>query len=1233
MSHFLDRLLFFRENLGTFSGTHGVVRREDRTWENAYRDRWNHDKVVRSTHGVNCTGSCSWKIYVKNGLITWETQQTDYPRTRPDLPNHEPRGCPRGASYSWYVYSAQRIKYPLVRARLMALWRAARKTLEPVEAWSSIVEDAHARERYTSARGQGGFVRATWDEVTELIAAANVYTIQRFGPDRIAGFSPIPAMSMVSFAAGSRYLSLIGGVIPSFYDWYADLPPSSPQVWGEQTDVCEAADWYNSSYIVVWGSNIPQTRTPDAHFYTAARYKGAKTVAVAPDFAEYVKFADLWLAPRPGTDAALALALGHVILKECHLTARSPYFLDYCRQFSDMPMLVFLRPAGDGHEPGRFVRASDFDDHLGETNNPDWKTVMVDETTGHLCAPHGSIGFRWREKGHWNLDLVDAVTGRRITPALSVLPQAEEIVPVDFPYFAADHPSVLRRLVPARRLSSVHGDGFVVTAYDLLLASYGLDRGLGDEQAARDYDQDLPYTPGWAEKHTGVPRHLIIRLAREFAENAEKTRGRSLIIVGNGINQWYHTDMIYRAIINVLVMCGCVGRSGGGWAHYVGQEKVRPLAGWTTVAFALDWVRPPRHMNGTSFFYAHTDQWRYESLRPAETLSPTAKDDPDADAAHIIDWNVRAERRGWLPSAPQLSRNPLDVVSEAEAAGTHPVAYTVEQLRTGKLAIASEDPDHPKNFIRNLFVWRSNLIGSSAKGHEYFLKHLLGAAHGVLAPDLKEQEAPLPREVIWRDEAPTGKLDLLVTLDFRMSSTCLYSDVVLPSATWYEKDDLNTSDMHPFIHPLCEAVNPLWESKADWDIFKMIASKFSELAGPLLGTKKDLVLTPLLHDTPSELGQAMTADDWKRDDCEAIPGKTMPNMTLITRPYGETHDRYIALGPLTRDLGTGAKGIAWDSKEEVEVLRRLNGETDNREPYPKLETARQAAQTILILAPETNGHVAGKAWDALSQRTGRSHKHLAEGRAEDRFTFNDLVAQPRKVISSPTWSGIESERVSYTGSYTNVQELIPWRTLTGRQQLYQDHPWMRLFGEQVCVYKPPVDTRSVQALRRHTKDGDENFLIVSWITPHQKWGIHTTYSETSPMLTLSRGGPSVWLAEAEAREVGIRDNDWIEVVNANGALVARAILSQRIPRGVAMMYHAQDKIINMPLAPATGRRGGIHNSLTRIIMKPTHMIGGYAHLAYGYNYYGTVGTNRDEMVVVRKLDHVTWDADSVSTMP
>ena len=88
------------------------------------------------------------------------------------------------------------------------------------------------------------------------------------------------------------------------------------------------------------------------------------------------------------------------------------------------------------------------------------------------------------------------------------------------------------------------------------------------------------------------------------------------------MNHWYHSDMTYRGIINILMLCGCIGDSGGGWAHYVGQEKLRPQTGWTPLAFALDWIRPPRQMNPTSFFYAHTDQWRYEKLGVAEILSP-----------------------------------------------------------------------------------------------------------------------------------------------------------------------------------------------------------------------------------------------------------------------------------------------------------------------------------------------------------------------------------------------------------------------------------------------------------------------------------------------------------------------------------------------------------------------------------------------------------------------------------
>ena len=1219
MSHFLDRLKFFSQKHEPFADGHGVLTEEDRKWENAYRSRWQHDKVVRSTHGVNCTGSCSWKVYVKNGLITWETQQTDYPRTRPDLPNHEPRGCPRGASYSWYVYSAQRVKYPMIRGILAEMWRDARKTMSPIEAWASIVEDENRAKAYKTQRGLGGFVRATWDEANEMVAAANAYTVKNYGPDRVFGFSPIPAMSMVSYASGARYLGLIGGVPLSFYDWYCDLPPASPQVWGEQTDVAESADWYNSNYLLVWGSNVPMTRTPDAHFYTEVRYKGTKTVAVSSDFGEMAKFGDIWLAPKQGTDAALAMAMGHVILKEFHLDNPSPYFTDYVRRLTDMPMLVRLDADNKGYAPKYFLRASELDTFGGE-QNADWKTLVWDELSDGLCLPNGSIGFRWDGSQKWNLET--HAQDKEVHAALSLKERADEVVNVGFTYFGGEFDDMIYRKVPAKRIPLANGEtALVATVFDLMVASYGVDNGLGCENSAKDYFDDKPYTPAWQEKHTGVKPELVIQVAREFAQNAHDTEGRSMVIVGAGLNHWYHMDMAYRGIINMLMMCGSIGKSGGGWCHYVGQEKLRPQSGWIPLTFATDWHRPPRQMNGTSFFYAHTSQWRHEKVGVDEILAPDA--DGNMSKLSMIDYNAKAERMGWLPSAPQLGENPLDIADQAAAAGVDAAQYVAGRLKDGSLDMACNDPDNPKNFPRNLFVWRSNLLGSSGKGHEYFLKYLLGTQNAVLS-DENDEECIKPSEITIRPAAE-GKLDLLTVLDFRMSTTCLYGDIVLPTATWYEKDDLNTSDMHPFIHPLSEAVQPLWQSKTDWEIYKGFAKKFSELAKDYIGVRKDVVLTPLMHDSPQELGQPFDPKDWKHGECDPIPGKTMPAITVVERDYGAIYEKFTSVGPLLEKVNNNGKGMAWDTKHEVEFLRKLNGvqASGAGKGQPKIETAIDACEMILTLAPETNGHVAKKAWEALGKATGRDHTHLINSSEHTAIRFRDIVAQPRKIVTSPIWSGVESEEVCYNAGYTNVHELIPWRTITGRQQFYQDHKWMRDFGEHLCVYKPAVDFKTTQKLLGKYPNGNKE-ITLNFLTPHQKWGIHSTYSENLRMLTLFRGGPNVWISEVDAKKAGIVDNDWVEVFNANGTIACRAVVSQRIPETMILMYHAQEKIVHTPAGEVSQKRGGIHNSVTRAILKPTHMIGGYAQLAYGFNYYGTVGSNRDEWVIVRKMSKVDW---------
>jgi nitrate reductase alpha subunit len=1219
----------------SLSDGHAAERCGQREWEDFYRSRWQHDKTVRTTHGVNCTGSCSWDVHVKNGMIVWEVQATDYPGCGAAMPDHEPRGCPRGATFSWYTYSPVRLKYPYIRSALVDIWR---RTLEeykdPVSAWQAIADDPEKVKAYQKVRGKGGLVRVSWDEAATLVAAALVHTIKKYGPDRIFGFTPIPAMSMVCYASGARFLSLIGGSMISFYDWYADLPPASPQIWGDQTDVPESADWYEAAYMIVWGTNLPMTRTPDAHFFTEARYRGAQVAAVAPDYAEYVKFADTWLPARAGTDGALAMAMTHVIFKEFYLDRASAYFTQYAKSYTDLPFLVRLdqyeADDSDDRIPGRFLRASD----MGiSTSNAEWKPMCWDAGSDKAVVPNGGIGFRWGEQGRWNLHPVDAQTDARIDPCLSFAQSNQEWCKTRFPVFAFTGAGTRTGYVPARKIATEDGEILVTTVFDLMAANLGLmpenatnfpvDADTSDYPA--DYQDPKPYTPAWQEAITGVPAKDAIRVAREFAQTAEKTRGKAMIFLGAGTNHWFHSDMTYRAIINLTTLCGCQGVNGGGWAHYVGQEKIRPISAWAQIAFGLDWLRPPRQQNGTSFYYFATSQWRYDSMDAGALASPMFAD--KLPAKHPADYNAMAARLGWLPSYPQFNENPIDLCKQAQDQGADTdeqiISHVTEKIRSGDLSFAVEDPDNPKNFPRVLFLWRANLLGASGKGHEYFLKHLLGVDSAVSGQESQHR----PEQIKWHDPAPEGKLDLMVTMEMRMSTSALYSDVALPAASWYEMHDLSTTDMHPFIHPFNPAIDPPWQTRTNWDQFKTIAEKFSDLAKTHLGRQKDLVATPLAHDSPGEIAQPHVTD-WKDGKTVPAAGKNLPNLTVVTRDFGETYNMMTALGPLAAEKGMGVKGVSWKADTEYEELKSELGVVSTpglTQDMPRLDSGRDVACAILALAPETNGHTAVKSWKSVEKTSGLSLSHLSRQREGEKITFDSITAQPRTIITSPTWSGLETEGRRYSPFVINIEEKLPFRTLTGRAQFYMDHEWMLAFGENLPVYRPPLDMDAMGSAGVRPEAGKE--IILNYLTPHSKWSIHSTYSDTLVMLTLFRGGEAIWINNEDASAIGVSDNDWVECFNINGVVMARAVVSHRIPKGKAFMYHAQERLINTPGSKRSGQRGGTHNSVTRIMVKPTHMIGGYAQFSYFFNYYGPTGAQRDEVIVVRKAGEIDWYED------
>ena len=209
-----------------------------------------------------------------------------------------------------------------------------------------------------------------------------------------------------------------------------------------------------------------------------------------------MKFADDWLPAQPGTDGALAMAMGHVMLKEFWVDRPVPRFEDYGKRFTDLPLLVSLEERDGVHVPGRFLMAADIGD---ESEHADWKPVLLDAVTGAPAVPNGSVGFRYGEqgKGRWNLGL------GALDPVLSAArpSRARRSRSRCRASTSATGPAarVMRRGVPAIRV----GGRLVTTVLDLMLATYGVARdGLPGEWPEGYDDASAPYTPAWQEAIT-----------------------------------------------------------------------------------------------------------------------------------------------------------------------------------------------------------------------------------------------------------------------------------------------------------------------------------------------------------------------------------------------------------------------------------------------------------------------------------------------------------------------------------------------------------------------------------------------------------------------------------------------------------------------------------------------------------------------------------------------------------
>jgi DMSO reductase family type II enzyme molybdopterin subunit len=378
-----------------------------RRWEDVYREKWSWDRVVKGTHiRTNCIAACSWNLFVKEGMVWREEQNTIYTPSHASVPDMNPRGCQKGNCYSQLMYEPSRLKYPLARV---------------------------------GDRGSGKWRRLGWDEALERVADTLLDVALRDGPDCVVYDH---GTTNIDFGTGTgaemRFFALFGATTMDSWAGVGDLPMGAIQTWGHFNADGSSDDWFNADYLLIWIANPVYTRIPDVHFMWENRYRGATVVSIAPDYNASSIHADLWLNPRIGTDAALGLAMAQVIVTEDLFKA------DYVREQTDLPLLV-------REDDGRYLREQDL-----VTEGEDDVFFFWDERSDRLAQAPGSQGHRTQDlrlgdlrpalRGSFSVTLRGGASVR-VRPLLAVLEQhLQQYTPERAAAVTGVHAEVVRRV-------------------------------------------------------------------------------------------------------------------------------------------------------------------------------------------------------------------------------------------------------------------------------------------------------------------------------------------------------------------------------------------------------------------------------------------------------------------------------------------------------------------------------------------------------------------------------------------------------------------------------------------------------------------------------------------------------------------------------------------------------------------------------------------------------------------
>lgn len=598
-----------------------------------------------------------------------------------------------------------------------------------------------------------------------------------------------------------------------------------------------------------------------------------------------------------------------------------------------------------------------------------------------------------------------------------------------------------------------------------------------------------------------------------FLARELRERYPAMIIEGGGCNHWYHNDLNNRAMILLMALTGNVGVNGGGFHQYTGQYRV-----WLKGLPQYVKLLASKACNTTLFVWTHFDKqlWRLKMTW--------------AEMHRAIEQGELKK----LPDGSPVSANPHETFAYRQY-------LLIKALANKWMPVFPAPPRRP----RGIFIWRGNFVNNAKGGY---------------------------RLLEWfKDEK---KLDLVVTIDFRMSTSALFADVVLPAASWYEKFDLETTPLHPYLQCQQPCISPPFEAKPDFEIFKLLAKKIQEKARALRA---------------AGVWDAQWFDETRQ----------------VRRDYTQVYDLFIDRAGKEHPFFAGKGEGALDTPEKV--AHYLLRQSPILYPDPERYQVRRGA-----FAPEIQRLIETylRDKDADAYAAGLLEL-LKEGPVPFPGLQPDRPHNPfrENVARKLPWPGGGKHAAQLTISkYPCIIPVKANKTLTGRQQFYIDHSYYLALGEALPVFKWPEEDLF---------NGRPAPLKLS--TPHGRWRTHSTFSDNDILLRLQRLEATVLINPLDAGVRGIADGDLVEVVNDYGRLVCRAKVVPGIRRGTVRIDHAWEWF---------QYREGYFNILTPVRPNPTTAVrypeaegAPDYHLKFGWNLWGVCGNECDTSVEIRKVKH------------